>query len=151
MFEKVTEYGPRRHRLLLELAAGKPVTEAAKASGYHEGSVYRMLRRDPQMRAELLRLRTESEERLLEFLPALIEKAVDVVGHAMNHRDVNIRLKAAAIALRLGSELTRAQQAAREAGGEEAEAVILNDNAQDSGNPNGQGGPTPCEIFEPKR
>lgn len=104
---KSNAFSPKQRLLLFRLAEGLSQAEAARRSGFHPTAVCRFLQR-PEVRVELERLMEESERILLERLPDLTSKALDVIEAALNAKlNPDRQLRAARIIMEVASRLAR--------------------------------------------
>lgn len=95
----------RNDRLLLQLAQGLSVRDAAKQAGVSEPTVFRRLK-EPDFISELTRLRGQLWDDALRKLTASACKAVERLAQLMNDADSeNVKLKAAQLILEQGSKL----------------------------------------------
>ncbi|CAI8823916.1 hypothetical protein [Methylocaldum szegediense] len=100
-------FSPKQRLLLYRLAEGMSQAEAARQSDFHPTAVCRFLQK-PEAKAELERLMAVAEQRLIERLPALVDKALDVLEAALTARlNPNRQLRAARIVLETASRLVR--------------------------------------------
>jgi len=103
---KVNVFSPKQERLLLKLAEGASQRQASREIGMHPVTVCRFMSK-PEARQELERLRSESEQRLLQRLPTLIDQALDTLERALDSKnDPDRRLRAAQFTLRLAERLS---------------------------------------------
>lgn len=154
--KKVSVFAPRKHKLIRELARGMGPGVAASNSGLKPISAYRALR-DPEIQAEIARLRQASERALLEDLQHLIRLATRTLADDMRSPNPRVRRDAIELALRLGTDNAWHEAAVRGSEPDDvipvaAERVSDSDSAHGKGDHSqtGQGGPTPCETYAPR-
>lgn len=95
----------RNDRLILKLAQGLSVRDAAKEAGVSEPTAFRRLK-EPDFIAELNRVRGELWDNALGKLTAGASKAVETLTELMTEADSdNVKLKAAQLILEQGSKL----------------------------------------------
>lgn len=109
---------PKHQRLLEALANGMTQREAAGVARMHHVTACRVSQR-PEFRAELKRLRHESEQVLAERLPDLIRQTLDVLSGEIAFPSER-RLRAVKIALDLVARLC-------------AEPVVISSQLSDAG------------------
>ena len=111
--KKVVPLTSRQLSALPYLAAFPSANQAARAAGIGKSTLYRWLE-DDHFREELTRYREEVAEFARQELKGLQLRAVDVIRDAMNHGNIDVRLRAARYSMSYSNQVELAEKLRRD-------------------------------------
>ena len=100
----------RRQQAALPVIAATPtLAQAARSSGIGESTLYRWLE-DDDFRNELARLRQEAADLAKRELQGVMLRSVSVLAEALDHPDMNIRLRAARYGMSFAVQISEVEK-----------------------------------------
>ena len=99
----------RQQSALPIIAASPSIAQAAGAAGIGQNTLRRWLEED-DFRDELARLRQESASLARQELQGLMLRSVSVLAEAMDHPDVNVRLRAARYSMSFAAQICEVEK-----------------------------------------
>ena len=100
----------RRQQSALPVIAATPtLAQAARSSGIGESTLYRWLE-DDDFRNELARLRQEAADLAKRELQGVMLRSVSVLAEALDHPDMNIRLRAARYGMSFAVQISEVEK-----------------------------------------
>jgi transposase-like protein len=95
------ELTPIQSQVLAGLLAGKSVAAVARENGIHRSTIYQWRHQQPYFTLALDQVRSRHQTAMFDLVQDLAEQALETVSELLTSEDVNLRLRAAQMILRV--------------------------------------------------